>query len=251
MPFQKQIDAFEPISLAEMDEVKLMNRADTKFVLAYSQLAELLEAITPDYRILDVNGVRSSRYKTLYFDTDTLEFYLNHQNERKNRYKIRYRKYIDSDLCFVEVKFKNNKDRTIKSRLRIPDLTDNMSPEIADYVNMVSGVDAPLHPVLWNSFNRITLVNKVLKERLTIDYNLIFEFGDKSVALQNVVIAELKQERANRLTSFAQATKKRAIRPVSISKYCIGSALLNKNLKANNFKEKILTLNKIENGLVA
>jgi len=38
---------------------------------------------------------------------------------------------------------------------------------------------------------------------------------------------------------------------VSISKYCIGSALLNKNLKANNFKEKILTLNKIENGLVA
>jgi hypothetical protein len=32
------------------------------------------------------------------------------------------------------------------------------------------------------------------------------------------------------------------------SKYCIGRALLEKELKTNNFKERILTINKINDG---
>jgi hypothetical protein len=251
MKFQDQITAFDPISLTEMDEVKLMNRADTKYVLTYADLSALLNDVLPHYRILDVNGVRSSHYKTLYFDTVGLQFYLNHQNEKKNRYKIRYRKYVDSELCFLEIKFKNNKDRTIKSRVRVDDFETVIHPDRVGYIKNITGIEDDLVPKLWNSFNRITLVNKVLKERLTIDYNLEFEFDGQNVTLQNVAIAELKQERANRMSAFAEATKKRKIRPISISKYCIGSALLNKNLKANNFKAKILTLNKLENGLVA
>jgi hypothetical protein len=45
--------------------------------------------------------------------------------------------------------------------------------------------------------------------------------------------------------------KKRMIREDSISKYCLGVAMLFPEMKSNSFKSKILKLRKIENGMVA
>ncbi|MGK0279252.1 MAG: hypothetical protein ACI9RU_002028, partial [Litorivivens sp.] len=113
MPELKNIvDAFEPISLSEMEGTALLDRTDTKFMLDQGTLIELLKEVQGDYRILEVKGIRMNRYKTLYFDTPDLDFYHLHQNGKKNRHKVRSRKYLDSDLCFLEVKFKNNKGRT-------------------------------------------------------------------------------------------------------------------------------------------
>jgi hypothetical protein len=40
--------------------------------------------------------------------------------------------------------------------------------------------------------------------------------------------------------------KENEIRPYSISKYCVGAVSLNPNLKYNNFKEKLLLIDKLK-----
>ena len=96
---------FDPITLKEMDGVKLMDRTDTKFTFNISNLPSILEAAKAHYRILDIEGNRISRYKTLYFDTDDFNLYNEHHCGKLNRYKIRHRTYVESNLGFLEVKF--------------------------------------------------------------------------------------------------------------------------------------------------
>ena len=108
------ISDFAPITLKEMDGVKLMSRMDTKFVFKIEKLPSLLEKMTAFYRVLEINGKFIHDYKSLYFDTNARKFYIDHHNSRVNRNKIRFREYVDSGLTFLEVKLKNNKGRTIK-----------------------------------------------------------------------------------------------------------------------------------------
>jgi len=245
--FDGILDEYNPITLQEMDGVALMNRTDTKFIFHKTQLLEILKMVRSDYRILEVNGNRTSKYKTLYFDTSELDFYTKHQNGKKNRYKVRSRKYVDSDLTFLEVKFKNNKGRTVKTRVTIDDFELELSQNSNDFISETSGRDFNLRPTLWNSFKRITLVNQELPERLTIDLDLAFEYDDEHKGMKNLVIAELKQEKASRKSPFALAVKKLGIRQDRISKYCLGVAMLKEDVKKNAFKQRIMKIEKLEN----
>ncbi|MBT6030897.1 MAG: polyphosphate polymerase domain-containing protein [Crocinitomicaceae bacterium] len=238
------IEDFQPISLQEMDEVKLLNRTDTKFVFTKSELASLLKDSTNDYKVLTINNQRYSTYKTLYFDTPEHEFYLNHQKGKENRFKVRIRKYIESSLCFLEVKNKK-KGRTLKKRIAISDFQTDLDKESCAFISQCLNEKKELYPSLWNSFSRITLVNQVLKERLTIDTDLTFEINGKTKNLPNLVIAEVKQERVSRNTPLVSKLKARQIRPTRMSKYCIGCVFLKEDLKYNSFKEKMLTINKL------
>ena len=104
---------FEPISLEEMDSVKLMERTDTKYVFPISELAEILEGMITQYRLLEINNVRIQRYESLYYDTKDFLLYRKHLIGKPDRYKIRFRRYIDSDgLTFFEIKHKNNRGTT-------------------------------------------------------------------------------------------------------------------------------------------
>ena len=100
---------FSPISLDEMDDVKLMSRTDTKFTFQSEKLPSLLKKMMPFYRVLSINGDLIHDYKSLYFDTDDRKFYLDHHNRRVNRHKVRFREYVGSDLTFLEIKRKNYK----------------------------------------------------------------------------------------------------------------------------------------------
>jgi hypothetical protein len=104
-----------------------------------------------------------------------------------------------------------------------------------------------LRPVMWNSFNRMTLVNKIDNERLTLDFDLTFKWEDHIQNFNNLIIAELKQETVNRNSAFFALMKTKCIRPYRLSKYCIGSIELygGSILKFNNFKKKLLKLKKI------
>ena len=108
-----------------MDSVKLMDRTDTKFVFNIDILPAVLNEAKVFYKILDVEGNRISRYKTLYFDTQDFDLYNKHHSGKLNRYKVRHRTYVESSLGFLEVKFKNNKGRTLKTRIKelsVPDI---------------------------------------------------------------------------------------------------------------------------------
>lgn len=88
------LSKFSPIAIAQMDEVKLLNRTDTKYILSVEQLENILPQLTKDYTCLEVENTRMSSYKTLYFDTNERMFYHHHHNGKPNRYKVRMRQYF-------------------------------------------------------------------------------------------------------------------------------------------------------------
>jgi hypothetical protein len=104
-----------------------------------------------------------------------------------------------------------------------------------------------LNSTISNSFSRITLVHKKKAERLTFDLNIEFQDREKTKSLTNLVICELKQGNSDRSSVFYMKMKKRMIRPLKVSKYCVGIMKFfpAKDLKQNRFKKKTLSLNKI------
>ena len=239
------IKTFLPISLNEMDGVALMKRVDTKFVIKKSKLLEVLESIKENYRILEIDGNRLMNYNSLYFDTDGKKFYLDHHNSRVRRTKIRIRKYVESNIYFLEIKKKDIKGNTNKSRIKINEFETDLSDNSLKFIKEITNEDYQLQPSLWNHFKRITLVNKTAKERVTIDLNLSFSINNIKKTYENLVIVELKQERYNRNSPIVKALKKHSIIPYSISKYCVGMVNLYENIKYNRFKEKLIKINQL------
>lgn len=236
--------AFEPITLGEMDSVALMNRTDTKFVFRSDQLPGFLMQVVNDYKILEINGVRASKYQTLYFDTQDFKMYMEHHRGKPTRYKVRHRIYVDSNLHYFEIKFKNNKGRTIKNRIKKKEVDYVIKDKAEQFLEEKTNFSAQsLFPKLWSNCSRITLVNKFTKERLTLDINLQFKNDTEEKNLANVVIAEVKQEKLSP-SPFIRLMKNNRVRAGSISKYCFGVIFLY-NVKKNNFKPNLLFINKL------
>ena len=59
------------------------------------------------------------------------------------------------------------------------------------------------------------------------------------------VIAELKQERADRTSPFVRIMRERVFPASGMSKYCVGLLLLGKRVKHNAFKAVLLKLDRI------
>jgi len=228
-----------------MDRVKLMNRTDTKFMLSRPQLEKLLISIMPSYDCLEVEEERNSRYQTLYFDTPQFGYYLEHQNGKRHRYKIREREYMESHLSFLEVKEKSNKGRTEKSRIKLNEILPELSESSKVFISSKANQSDVIEPKLWNSFRRITLVDKGAKERVTIDTEIAFYFGEFHAALDDLAIVEVKQSEMNRHSPVISYLKRNLIREDGISKYCLGVAMLYPRIKSNTFKEKLLRIKKI------
>jgi hypothetical protein len=240
------LNTFDPISLQEMDSVKLLNRVDSKYVMSKSQFYKAIPQLYKDYKVLTIESLKSANYKSLYFDTKDFKYYNDHHNGRVNRHKVRTRKYLDSELCFFEIKHKN-KGRTDKKRIRIDDFNHEIEGKSHEFLDNIIEYSPDLEPCLWNSFERVTLVNNERKERLTFDIGLNFSWEEKDFGFDDIVIAEVKQEINNRNTPCRLLFKSMMIREAKVSKYCIGMGMLYKNLKTNRFKKKYLMINKIQN----
>lgn len=240
------LSTFDPISLKEMDNVKLQDRIDTKFMFRDSLLPEILELMKENYFALEISGMRYNHYETLYFDTPDYALYINHQNGRTNRYKFRARKYVESNLNFFEVKFKNNKGRTIKERIKRPEQVAHISDSSRELVKNISNIDPDsLVPKIWVNYRRMTFVGKNSAERLTIDTKLAYKDNKQTIPITGLVIAEVKKGNAREKSPFISLMRKFNIQEKSISKYCLGVISLNKNIKQNNFKPSLLYIQKI------
>jgi len=237
-----ELDIFDSISLDEMNNVSLMKRTDTKFVINERILSSVLESIKEDYRILQIGENRLMTYNSYYFDTPKNGLYTMHHNGRAGRIKVRMRNYVESDLCFLEVKVKDKKGDTVKSRIRIDGLTNELDATANEFISVTTQKTMNLTKSIENQFNRFTLVNTENKERVTVDVGLSF---DGTVLNENLVIVELKQEKLNRNSSLYTSLKAHGIGPFSISKYCIGMAATHPELKQNLFKSKFLKINKL------
>lgn len=244
---EELIARFDPISLQEMDGVKLQDRVDTKYVIGKHQLPEILEAMLKDYRLLTIDDVRGTSYRSLYFDTEDLRHYHDHHNKRTFRSKIRFREYIGSGLAYLEVKKKTGRGRTDKKRLQVPSIPERLRPEHEAFIAKHLARTEELSPTMWNHFTRYTFVNRHSPERLTMDIGLTFTDADTKRELGDVIVAELKQEKADRSSPFVNIMRSMGIRPSGMSKYCIGMLMVGRPVKHNRFKEVLLKLRRLRN----
>lgn len=244
------LQKFRRISLDEMNGAKLMNRFDSKYTLHISQLQQILNSISGDYYVLEIDGTRVQSYQSVYFDTPANKFYLAHHNGKADRVKIRKREYVNSGISFFEVKLKSNKGKTNKKRIQSKTGLNEISATENHFLNEITGLDiAQLEVKSTNSFNRITLVNKTFDERCTIDTNITFGKNGNIIKIQDFALIELKQGNLHMKSVLADELKKQGIYKIGFSKYCMGRALSEVNLKKNMFKSKILKIKK-ENALI-
>jgi hypothetical protein len=244
------LDRFRPVGLEEIDSAKLMNRIDRKYVLAAGKIPQLLSMLNGGYRVLEINNRHMFSYSTTYLDTEDFVFFKHHLTGKLERNKVRYRKYDNTDTIFLEVKRKTNKNRTIKWRIitenekniNIDDLSRKFLSQLIPFNPDL------LKPVLLNNFNRITLVNEGLSERVTIDLNISFSNGNSNkVEFPFLGIVEVKKGANSYRSATENALKELNIRPSGFSKYCIGSAMVHDIPRKNILKQNFLHINKIKN----
>ena len=167
------------LDLDRIAAVRLMNRVDTKYLVDEALCMELLERAADQYYVQIIDDCRACRYATLYYDTPQWDMYHLHHNRRLTRQKIRTRTYVETGVTYLEVKNKSNKGRTHKRRMALDRslfaaaATDTAA---ADFLRREARY-APetLSPSLATRFVRVTLVNRAMTERLTIDFDLHFD----------------------------------------------------------------------------
>lgn len=251
------LDQMTPIGLDDMKAVRLMNRVDQKYMASADQLEELLSRVANSYYVQHIAGNPLAPYRTLYFDTPDLAMYTMHHNQKLNRQKLRVRTYRSTDTTFFEIKNKDNKKKTRKVRIPIDvSMFDRVSdvPEVRDFVEQntpysfrfqVSG--CTLHPCLENRFERITLVDRGMSERVTIDRGITFHNRAMGIDadISRLLVIEVKHEVGAPMSAIEQALHEMHILPRRMSKYCIGTALTDPSAKRNRFKPKLLYIKKI------
>ena len=228
-----------------MNAVKLLDRLDKKFTFPTYRFDEILARLQQNYKILEIDGLRFARYETRYFDTPDYEMYTRHHNRKLNRYKVRFRTYLDSGLHFFEVKFKTNKGRTIKKRSLLQQVSYDIKGDAeALLLKRTPYTKDQLQESIRVYYTRITLVSNDLKERVTIDTGLSYRLEDRATAFPNMIIAEVKQDKSG-ASHFIHLMNDLRIKDISISKYCLGIASLATQVKTNNFKIKLLHVKKL------
>lgn len=248
---EEQVRKMETITLDQMGAVKLMNRVDQKFMTNKATLPLLLERITPYYYVQRIDGVAVADYRTLYFDTKELAMYTHHHNRKKKRQKLRIRTYRSTQTTFFELKNKDNKGKTRKTRIPVDvSVFDKalQQPEVSSFVveNTPYPIEA-LHEQVENFFSRLTLVDKKMTERVTIDYNINFHNRHTGIDkdISELVIIEVKHEVGAPKSAIEEALLELRVHPKRVSKYCIGTVLTNPNAKYNRFKMKIRYIDKL------
>lgn len=240
------LKGFPKINLSEMDHVSLMDRIDSKYIFNIQELPYFLEKLKAHYSVLEINQQEIFSYESLYFDTPNFDLYRFHHRGKLNRFKFRIRKYVESNLLFFEVKFKNNKGRTNKSRIVKENQLFDLESSTNDFLKLKSPFDnSKLEEKIWVNYSRITLVNKSINERVTLDLNLTFINPDKKITLENIIVAEVKQDKASQ-SPFCQLMHQHHIREGAISKYCLGICHLYEHMIQNNFKPFLIKLQKFK-----
>ncbi|MBK8808970.1 MAG: polyphosphate polymerase domain-containing protein [Bacteroidales bacterium] len=242
------IEQFAPIGLEEMDSVKLLNRTDKKFVLPICKLTDILADMHDKYRLLYINDISKQSYYTIYFDTPDQKMYVEHQNGKLNRFKVRYRNYESTNAGFLEIKFKNNKGRTEKRRISFDYPVKNLS-EANEFLQKNSPYKAEdLLPISEVRYIRLTFVNIANGERVTVDYNLqvnMFNHNEQSEDFDHICIIEVKRDKNSGISGIADILLKHRVTSNGMSKYCIGLAAVSDDIKKNRFKQKLRNLEKL------
>ena len=248
MAVASPLEGFRGHCLAEQMQARLMNRVDTKFLVPAYLLDACLRGLEYHYSILEIDGRRRFTYDTLYFDTPERQLYLDHHNGKLNRFKLRIRHYRETGDSFLEVKKKNNRERTIKNRLPLTSQTVASSRVVPFLEEQLGRPVAGMLPALFVGYRRMTFMSARGTERITVDTGLGFHSADRrsGLCLPDVAVFEVKYDRKVPYSPFLERLGQLGCRPVQFSKYCIGTSLLfGHECKTNRFKPLLRRLHGI------
>lgn len=243
--FQSLTRGFNPISLEQLNEkAQMLDRSEKKYIVDRKRIPVLMREFKKHFYILKIKKKTIFTYKNKYFDTDDLVAYNHHNQGRRKRFKARTRYYVDSDICYFEIKLKGKRGSTIKKRIKYPTVNYGILTHRAmSFLQMWyfkiyhQRFHFRLSPQMAVEYQRITFVNIRESERLTIDFNLSYSNDTRDVTKKPFVIIETKSP--NGQGKADMILKKYKIRGASCSKYCLGANLLQLNVKYNHFKPLI------------
>lgn len=242
-PFHTQIDQLEPIALDALQAyADLQTRVDRKYIVSPDVAADLLAAGGSRLQVLEIRSRRAFEYESVYFDTPALASYYGAAYSRRRRFKVRTRTYLDSDLCALEVKKTGGRGETIKVR------QDHAIAERAaldrgarDFVSQhLQDLDPrDLAASLTTHYSRSTLLG-ASGARMTFDTGLFFSRpgGGRTQAHPDVLIETKSPASA---TPADRWLWRQGFRPIRVSKYATGLALLTPGLRANKWARTLRT----------
>ena len=170
-------------TLAELNSAAgLLTRVDRKYLVPLTCAQNLVDGLAPHARVLAIDERRRFSYTSTYFDTPGLEAFMLAARKRRRRFKVRTRTYLDSGLCFLEVKTCGARSSTVKRRMGYyaDDASRLTGPGRAFVAACLAGagvtgsaaareVAAALRPVLTTTYERTTLHLPRAEARATID----------------------------------------------------------------------------------
>ena len=170
-------------TLAELNSAAgLLTRVDRKYLVPLTCAQNLVDGLAPHARVLAIDERRRFSYTSTYFDTPGLEAFMLAARKRRRRFKVRTRTYLNSGLCFLEVKTCGARGSTVKRRMGYyaDDASRLTGPGRAFVAACLAGagvtgsaaareVAAALRPVLTTTYERTTLHLPRAEARATID----------------------------------------------------------------------------------
>lgn len=236
------LTTFAPVSLEELvGEAALLTRLDRKYVLPANALPTVLDRMPAGVRVLEIERQQTFGYRSIYFDTAGLDAFHAAARQRRRRFKVRVRTYLDSGLDFVEVKTRGGRGQTVKER--IPYAGDGVDlgsagRAYAAHTLSAAGISPEgldFQPVMATYYRRTTLYVPSTGSRVTIDTDLTWQLPDGSaVHMPHSVIVETKTARA--ASDVDRLLWSLGHRPRAISKYATGLAALRPELPANRWR---------------
>lgn len=247
------MDPFQPVTLPQLNgKAAMLNRLDNKYIVAADILRQAVPQLAEHFDILEIDGKRDFTYLTCYFDDRDFTTYFEHHNGRRQRCKVRVRKYADMRQCFIEVKLKDKRGITVKKRLDHPyEKYGELDARAEEFIHAAYDdfygrkFELELRALLEISYQRVSLVAKQGGERMTIDFGLSFAGVDRSHAIdEKIVIVETKSANGNGIADkFLRELHQHPSR--RCSKYCVGAAALGLVGKHNNFLPVLRKVNAV------
>jgi hypothetical protein len=227
---------FDPISLDALNaRAALLSRVDRKYIVDFTTLDDLVDALRKHFLVLEIEQRRVFSYETVYFDCPELSAYHAHVQGRRRRFKLRSRRYVESGLHVFEIKLKGRGGRTDKRQLRIDAaahgaITDEGAAFADGILREAYGHPLPdaMAPALAMTYQRVTFAARDGSERLTWDFAL--DFGEASLSPRHAIVETKTPSGRGRAD---RALLDLGVRPVSCSKYCAGIGLTRPGVRVN------------------
>jgi hypothetical protein len=236
----------DPIGLDElMGLAELQTRVDRKYFVPAGLFRRLIDELAGDLQVLQIDGLRSFGYESIYFDTPQLTAYRAHLQRRRQRFKARTRTYTDSGLTMFEVKLVGARGETVKERVPYPtehraELTEEALTHLGDALCQAyhQGLPAGLRPTLLTTYRRTTFVPRTGENRLTCDVGLICRGDEDEVHDTGThVLVESKSTAVGGAPD--RILRELGVRPATVSKYCVGVAALHPELPSNPWHQTL------------